>query len=141
MDAPMFECEEKIEYQNWEKKFDTLDVTSYDTILTHSMGSRAIIEYIIEHKIALDRLIMVSPALSSNRPEIITFYSAMKHDISEVQKYVKEIVILHSKDDTIHTLEQSKEFAKKVGGELIVVDGFGHFNVSENTIIKGLVQY
>lgn len=141
MDAPMFECEEKIEYQNWEKKFDTLDVTSYDTILTHSMGSRAIIEYIIEHKIALDRLIMVSPALSSNRPEIITFYSAMKHDISEVQKYVKEIVILHSKDDTIHTLEQSKEFAEKVGGELIVVDGFGHFNVSENTIIKGLVQY
>ena len=136
MDAPTFECGEKIDYQNWEKKFDALDVAPYDTILTHSMGSRATIEYIIEHKIGLDRLIMVSPALSSNRPEIIAFYSTMKHDISEVQKYVKEIIVLHSKDDTIHTLEQSKEFAEKVGGKLIVVDGFGHFNITESKMIE-----
>lgn len=140
MNAPMFECGEKIDYQNWEKKFDALDVTSYDTILTHSMGSRATIEYIIEHKIALDRLIMVSPALSSNRPEIMAFYSAMKHDISEVQKYVKEIIILHSKDDTIHTLEQSKEFSETVGGKLIVVDGFGHFNLREVPLIENIIH-
>lgn len=115
MNTPIFEKGEKIDYKNWEKKFDELHISEYDTILTHSMGSRAAIEYIIENRISLDRLIMVSPAITSNRPEVISFYDAMKHNISEVKKYTKEIIILHSKDDSVHTLEQSRDFAEKVG--------------------------
>lgn len=78
------------------------------------MGSRAVIEYIIQYQVSLERLILVSPAYSSNRPEIISFYSDMSHDIGEIKKYAKEIIVLHSKNDSVHTLEQSREFAEMI---------------------------
>ncbi len=38
MDVPTFEIGSDISYSNWAAKLDSLDMNSYDTILTHSMG-------------------------------------------------------------------------------------------------------
>ena len=70
MDAPLFEKGDHVDYKNWEKKFDELDLASYDTILTHSLGSRAVMNYVIEKNIALERLIMVAPGMHSTSHEV-----------------------------------------------------------------------
>ena len=71
-------------------------------------------DYIVDKEIFIDRLIMVSPSLTSNRPEVASFYGAMTEDMSEVKKYVKEIIVLHSNDDPVHALNQPKELAEIV---------------------------
>lgn len=136
MDVPTFEIGENISYENWQKILDDLDVSSYDTILAHSMGSRMIMNYLIENNIQIERLILVSPALSSNRPEIINFYEAMKQDVREIKKYVKEIIILQSEDDPVHDLSLVKQTSDTIGANFVETNGFGHFNVTECKIIE-----
>lgn len=96
MDAPLFEKAEKIEYKNWAKKFDELHLENYDTIVTHSLGGRATMNFIIENHISLDRLIMVSPGMESTSKEVQGFYDTLKADVTELKKYVSEIVVLAS---------------------------------------------
>ena len=70
MDAPLFEKGDHVDYKNWEKKFVELDLASYDTILTHSLGSRAVMNYVIEKEISLERLTMVAPSMYSTSHEV-----------------------------------------------------------------------
>ncbi len=141
MDVPTFEIGENISYENWKKVLNNSDVSSYDTILAHSMGSKTIMNYLIETQIHIERLILVSPALSSNRPEINGFYNTMKQDVREIKKYVKEIVVLQSKDDPVHILSLGKHVSDTIGANFVETNGFGHFNVTEAKIIEGLVKY
>ncbi len=115
MFIPEFEVGENIKYKNWSKLLDSaFSIADYDTIVAHSMGSRVAIDSIIRNRYSVDRLILVSPAISSSRPEIASFYKEMQEQMSDIKEFVNEIIILHSKDDSVHTIEQSKEFTEMV---------------------------
>nr|MDD3720466.1 class I tRNA ligase family protein [Candidatus Gracilibacteria bacterium] len=141
MFAPTFEEGANVSYKNWAKKFDEINLKNYDTILAHSMGCRASIEYIAEHKIKLDRLVLVAPAIKgSGKPEITKFYSEMTHEFSEIKNLVKEIIVLTSKDDTVVRNDEAEELAKILNANLIYVNGYGHFNLHECNLIESIVK-
>lgn len=141
-DSPIFEEWSIIDYKNWEKKLDVIGVENYDTVLTHSMWGRVALEYIIEHKIKLDRLVLVAPWIEwSWTKEVAEFYSVMKQKVEEINKYVKEIIVLISKDDKKVRSEQWQRLAKITWANLIEVNWYGHFNITECKLIEWIVKY
>ena len=143
VDTPVFEEWWDINYKNWEKKLDDLDLNNYDTVFTHSMWWRVVIEYILEKKIKIDRLVLVSSTKYwSGTKEVSEFFAKMKHnDLSKINDYVKEIILLTSKDDKTARVEWARSLAKEINWNLIEVNWFGHFNVTENKIIEWLVKF
>lgn len=143
MDSPVFEEWTIINYKNWEKKLDELDLTNYDTVVTHSMWGRVAMEYIIEKKIKLNRLVLVSSTKYwSGTKEVSDFFATMKHDdLSKINNYVKEIILVSSKDDKVTRVEWARNLAKELNANLIELNWFGHFNVTENKLIEWIVKY
>jgi predicted alpha/beta hydrolase family esterase len=135
MDAPMFEKGNEVSYTNWAKKFDEVNLKGYDTVLTHSLGSRAVMNYIVENQVQLDRLIMVAPGMVSTSKEVQGFYDSLMADVTELRKYVNEILVLASRDDAGRE-GKAKELAELVGARYIEVNGFGHFNLHECALIE-----
>ncbi|MDD5769787.1 MAG: alpha/beta hydrolase [Candidatus Gracilibacteria bacterium] len=138
--SPDFEIGEKILYKNWEKLLDSLDVKSFDTIFAHSMGCRVAMEYIIEKQIYIKKLLLIAPAIHTTRKEVQDFYIPMKHKFSEINKYVEEIIILVSLDDTVIRIDGAKELARQTGAKFIEVNGYGHFNFEEVSIIEDILK-
>ncbi len=142
MNAPIFEEWPNINYKNWEKKLDELNLKNYDTIITHSMWWRVAIEYIIENKINLNRLVMVAPWIEwAWTKEVSEFYSDMKQNFEELKKYVKEIIILVSKDDKVIRVEQWQKLSNIIWANLVEVNWYWHFNVKECSLIEWLIKY
>ncbi len=139
MENPFFQKGEELTYSVWEKKLDEMNVANFDTIVTHSLGGRVTMNYIIEKQIHIERLVMVAPAMTSkaNRQAL---YDTLQADVKELKKYVKEVIVLASDDDAWREWK-AQSLAELVGAQYIEVSGFGHFNVRENTIIECLVQY
>lgn len=141
MFAPEFEVWENINYKNWEKKLDKINVWDYDVVVWHSMWCRVSIEYITERKIKLKRLILVAPSIRwSWTKEVTEFYSVMKHGFKEIQSYVDEIIVLFSDDDTVIRTDWAREIAKELNAKLIEVTWYGHFNLEEVKIIEDLIR-
>lgn len=143
MDEPTFEDWSDLNYKNWEKKLDELDLRSYDTVVTHSMWGRVAMEYIIEKKIKLNRLVLVSSTKNwSGTKEVSDFFATMKHDdLSKINNYVKEIILVSSKDDKTARVEWARNLAKELNANLIEVNWYGHFNITECKLIEWIVKY
>lgn len=135
MDEPVFEKGNDVNYMNWAKKFEELNLSNYDTVLTHSLGSRAAMNYIIENKINIDRLIMVAPGMESTSKEVQGFYDSLEADVSSLKNYVNEVIVLASKDD-LGREGKAKALAELIGARYIEVNGFGHFNMKESKLIE-----
>lgn len=135
MDEPVFEKGNDVNYMNWAKKFEELNLSSYDTVLTHSLGSRAAMNYIIENKIIIDRLVMVAPGMESTSKEVQGFYDSLDADVSSLKNYVNEVIVLASKDD-LGREGKAKTLAELVGARYVEVNGFGHFNLKESKLIE-----
>lgn len=141
IDTPNFERWEKIDYKNWEKVFDSLDMSSYDTIVAHSLGCRASIEYIIEKRLKLKRLVLVAPGIDSVTKEVNDYYISLKHDIAEVKNFVEEIIVIASKDDTIQRNIWAKIVADSIRWNLVEVNWYGHFNIPKCELINWIVKF
>lgn len=141
IDCSEFEVGTNISYKNWEKVLDSLDLSKYDTWLCHSLGCRVAMEYIIEKKIPLKRLVLIAPGIKATTPEVNEFYSTLQQDISTIKTYVGEVIVVASQDDTVHRQAGVKEIVSTTGAELVQLDGYGHFNVKENSIIEGVTVY
>ena len=135
MDSPLFEKGNIVTYTNWAKKFDELNLSNYDTILTHSLGSRAVMNYIVEKEVELDRLMMVAPGMQSTTKEVQDFYDSLSADVTELKNYVKEVIVLASRDD-VGREGKAKALAELVGARYIEVDGYKHFNMHESQLIE-----
>ena len=140
MDEPVFEKGNDVNYMNWAKKFEELNLSNYDTVLTHSLGSRAAMNYIIENKIIIDRLVMVAPGMESTSKEVQGFYDSLDADVSSLKNYVNEVIVLASKDD-LGREGKAKTLAELVGARYVEVNGFGHFNLKESKLIEWLVLH
>ena len=62
MDVPDFDKSEDTKYSLWRDQIDTLNIEQYDTVVAHSLGCAIAMQYIVEKKIKIDRLILVAPS-------------------------------------------------------------------------------
>lgn len=137
--SPKFEITSSPCYKNWEKILDELDFSQIDTIFAHSMWCRVAIEYIIEKQIHIKKLLLVAPAIYTTRKEVQDFYIPMKHNFCEINKYVDEIIILVSLDDTVVRIEWARELQSQINARFVEVDWYGHFNHKEVKEIENLL--
>ncbi len=108
-------------YLNYKKAFGTIDFTNNDVVLSHSLGGRAIIKYILDNNISINHLILLAPgARLEGRPdgrdqkyiELITStegYEKLKYQI-------KRISLIYSNDELVNE-EQFKKFAEIINAD------------------------
>jgi isoleucyl-tRNA synthetase len=119
IDLPQFPEKRNTYYHEWEKILNDIDFSKYDTIISHSLWTRVISEYLLSKNITnIKRLILVSPTDSWNRtdwtaiPELVEFYKSFKNnDLSKVSSLVEEIIAIHSKDDQSVPFNEGKHIA------------------------------
>jgi predicted alpha/beta hydrolase family esterase len=143
MDAPFFESGEAVDYKNWEKVFDGLDVASYDTWITHSMGAKMARQYIVSKGLHIKRMILVAPRYeSSTRASMEQVEKEqLTHTYEELRSCVDEIIVIKSEDDPGAPYVSGKKVAEATGGKLITVNGAGHFNVEYSPFITGIILH
>lgn len=103
------------------------------------MWWRVAMEYIIERKINVKKLIMVAPAIKLRTKEVIRFCEKMKNDYKEINKYVEEIIVVYSNDDEVLRIDWIKEFLSQIKATQIELNWYWHFNFEEVREIEELV--
>lgn len=139
--APIFEEGPSIDYSNWKKVLDWIDLNKFDTFLCHSLGCKVAQEYIIENKIKLKRIVFVWASKNASTPETQKFSTKLKHNFKELKKYVDEIIFIKSVDDPVSNYEHTKELATTIWANLLTTKWDWHYNVKESSIIEAVVNF
>jgi predicted alpha/beta hydrolase family esterase len=113
---PEFPNERETSYAHWKEKINTLNIANFDTLVAHSFGCPVVMQYIIENQIHIDRLVLIAPSGLVGNEYLEKVIPEMTMDVSELKKYVSEIVIIHSKDDASESgkFEYGKNLAEKI---------------------------
>jgi isoleucyl-tRNA synthetase len=128
MDIPDFDKSENTSYAIWKEKLDEIGIWNYDTIVAHSLGCPIIMQYIVENSLSLERLVLVAPSGLVGNSFLEKLIPEMTANLTELKKYVREIIILHSRDDSSSSakFEYGVSLAEKISAILVPVDSFWH---------------
>jgi predicted alpha/beta hydrolase family esterase len=99
LEVPELDKNQETKYSIWKEKLDAIGIAQYDTIVAHSFGCPVSMQYIIENQIAIDRLVLIAPSGMKGNAYLEKVLPEMTADVTELKKYVSEIVIIHSEDD------------------------------------------
>ena len=103
-------------------------------IIGHSSGSVEILN-LLQHlpdNISINTAILVgSFIVSPQDPDFEQMKGLFEEpfDFEKIRKHAKKFIFIHSGNDPYCPLEGAKYLAEKVGGELIIKKGQGHFNL------------
>jgi predicted alpha/beta hydrolase family esterase len=116
--------------KDWEFNSDSI-------IVGHSSGAIAILSILGElpSDIVIDKCIFVSyftKESSGGKWELNAKLFDYDFDFAKIKNKAKKFIIIHSDNDPYVPLEDAKELAKKLGGELIIKKGQGHFNLEKS---------
>lgn len=127
IDLPQFDTAYDPTYESWEETLKTLDIESYYCIVTTSHWGWVIINYLKENNLSVPKLIIVCPGKSINpKNNMWTFYTQLLNKDINLSSQVKEIYVLHSKDDDLVPFENWKEIAKKIWAQFIECNWLWH---------------
>ncbi len=127
VDLPQFPSSKDPAYKSWEQTLKTLDIEKYDCIISTSHWGWVIINYLKENNLSVPKLIIVCPG-KSIRKTIHTqnFYNELLNKDIDLSSQIKNIYVLHSKDDELVPFENGKEIAKKIGANFIEYNWLWH---------------
>jgi hypothetical protein len=112
------------------------DFNADSIIVGHSSGAIAILAILSElpENVILDKCILVS-YFTKDSPggkwELNAKLFDFDFDFDKIKKHAKKFVIVHSDNDPYGLLEDAKALAEKLGSELIIKKGQGHFNLEK----------
>lgn len=117
-------------YNKEYKMFDEKTV-----LIGHSTGSICALKYILESKIKIDKLILVSGFngfLAEDKEDIHnkinpTYYVTCE-ELSEIKKYANEIVCIYGDNDPYIPQEFFHDLAVKIGAKEVIIPRGGHLN-------------
>lgn len=138
---PQFPIElEKHNYSEWKKlldvyykEFNMIDNNSI--IIGHSTGSICALKYVLENKIKIDKLILVSGFnnyLASDENDIHNkinpTYYVDENEIFRIKKYVNEIVCIYGDNDPYIPQDVLHNLANSIEAKEVVIKNGGHLN-------------
>ena len=122
-------------YDNWSKLLKVyldLGLINENTVMIgHSIAPVFICKFLIENKIKVNKLILVSGFnnyLNINEDYDTVNKSMYLDNIEEVKKYADEIICFYSDNDPYVKYEAEKDFADKVATNQIMIPNAGHIN-------------
>lgn len=138
---PQFPIElDKHNYNEWKKLLDVYYkefnmITNNSIIIGHSTGSICALKYVLENKIKIDKLILVSGFnnyLTSDKDdihnEINPTYYVKENEIKEIKKYVNEIICIYGDNDPYIPQSVFHKLAKSIDAKEVIIKGGGHLN-------------
>lgn len=138
---PQFPIDDKHHtYSEWKKIMDVYNkdfnlMDENTTIIGHSTGSICALKYILENKISIKKLILVSgfnnylsPDENDIHNKLNPTYYVNDYEISKIKNYVKEIVCIYADDDPYIPQNVLKTFAKSINAKEIIIHNGGHLN-------------
>lgn len=127
-------------YSEWKKILDIYNkeyrlFNKNSVIIGHSTGSIFALKYILENKVNIEKLILVSGFnnyLSPDENDIHnklnpTFYVDSKI-ISNINKYVDEVICIYGDNDPYIPQDVLHSFAKSISAKEIIIHRGGHLN-------------
>lgn len=152
---PQFPIElDKHNYNEWKKLLDVyykeFNMINNDSIIIgHSTGSICALKYVLENKIKIDKLILVSgfnnylsPDKNDIHNKINPTYYVEENRIKEIKKYVNEIICIYGNDDPYIPQNVLHKFAESIGAKEVIIKNGGHLNSESGYIeFKELLKY
>jgi len=110
---------------------------SESVLIGHSSGPVTILGLLNElpENIIVKKCILVAPFTKSDwepNSELFDY----DFDFENIKRKSRKFIIIHSDTDPYTPLDQPKELARKLGAELIIKKGEGHFNLEEGPQYK-----
>ena len=130
---PDFPTPENQTLDNWFKTFeDYKDNLNKDSILIgHSLGASFILNVLEKYPVKAAFLVAGFASLPDNKfKEGMRTFVDRKFNWAKIKNNCKKFYIFHSDNDPYVPIEKAYEFKKNADGELIIVEGAGHFNAS-----------
>jgi len=117
--------------KDWEFNNDSV-------IIGHSSGAVAILGLLqkLPDNVRVNRCILVASFMNDfGNPDFSGLFEE-PFDFEKIKTKSNKFIIVHSDDDPYCPLSHAEYFAEKLGGELIVKKGQGHFNLEKGPQYK-----
>lgn len=126
-------------YKEWKKLLDVYNgydmINSETIIIGHSTGSICALKYVLEPQIHINKLILISgfnnylsPDKNDIHNKINPTYYVNEDEISQIKKYVQEIVCIYGDNDPYIPQNVLHNFAKSIDAKEIVIHNGEHLN-------------
>ena len=138
---PQFPIElDKHNYNEWKKLLDVyykdFNMINNDSIIIgHSTGSICALKYVLENKIKIDKLILVSgfnnyfaPDKNDIHNKINPTYYVEEEQIKEIKKYVNDIICIYGDNDPYIPHDVLHALAEKIAAKEVIIKNGGHLN-------------
>ncbi len=103
--TPTMPCKQNADYQAWEIWFEKVleYINSEVVFVGYSLGGTFLLKFISENNLNLqiDKLVLLAPAVLSTKEQSLENFEPNKNLINSIEGKVKQIHILHSKDDPV----------------------------------------
>lgn len=122
-------------YEDYQKAFENLNFENQIAV-GHSLGTRALMKYVVEKEIRLKQLILIASVPKLREKDINAPYAPMfdKLDYQKLSSLVDKITFIYSdNDDLINLADFEKEYQDNLpNAEFILEPGLGHYATSDN---------
>lgn len=127
-EVPLMPTPWDADYNSWKKEFDKLDINENTILIGHSCGGGFLVRWIDEKKKKVKRLILVSPGKAGMGRSRGTGNLYGKETVTNLNKYVKdEIILFTSNDDIPSHITGAREYEKELFAKIIFLKSHGHF--------------
>lgn len=119
------------DYDKWKEVFEKNRIDESTTLVGHSAGTAFILRWLAENKRKVGKVILVAPSVIKTEKYItglkrLSKLKDFEYD-SSLKEYFNQLVIFYSDDDMDNIIESAKKVHEILGGELIHLEGKGHF--------------
>ena len=133
--VPNFPSPYKQDYESWNKILKAYleigYITENTTFITHSLGGIFIAKFLIQNKVKIKKLIIVSGFNQIRFEEDNSLYDSFYIDNKELktlEEYCYERVCIYSDNDPYVPINEAENFANMISAKKVLIEQAGHFN-------------
>lgn len=128
-------------YNEWKKILDVYNkeynlMNEDSIVIGHSTGSICSLKYILENKVKIKKLILVSgfnnflsPNPNDLHNKLNPTYYVDENIISDIKSYVDEIICMYGDNDPYIPQDVLHAFAESINAKEVIIPGGGHLNI------------
>ena len=121
-------------YEDFKSEFEKYEVNENTILIGHSCGCAFLVRWLGESKNNISKLILVAPWKVVERHGAINEYREKFYTYTidnTIKERVQEIIMFTANDEEDEGKESLKIYHKALGGEIVNLDGHGHYTMGD----------